>query len=107
MDTLHHGADRVHCLPCNRDSLSSGRLGAVSTSHALEHLIGHAHARHFIGHELSIDEALEWPDASQQRYAARFDALVETFERCSVEHGSSNRKLGACLDLVFEPSHLR
>src|SRR4030095_7298388 len=107
MDSLQQSADRVDRVPCNRDSLSSGRFGAVSTPHALEHLIGNAYARHFIRHELCIDEALEWPDTSQQRYAACFDAFVKAVERRGVEHRSRDGDLRPRLDLVFEPSHFR
>ena len=107
MDALHDGADRVDRFSCNRDSLSSGRLCTVSAPHALEHLIRDPYARHFIRHELGIDEARERPYAGQHRNTARFNPSVQTFECRGIEHRTSDGKLSSRLDLVFEPSHFR
>ena len=50
---------------------------AVGAPHPLEQRVGHAHARHFVGHELGVARAFERKHAGDDRQPRVLDALQE------------------------------
>src|SRR6266566_9143810 len=73
-----------------RDRYTLGKRGFLAfflrLPHALQHFIGHRHARHLVREKLGVPERDERPDAGDDRRLELLDALQKRFELARVEH---------------------
>ena len=61
--------------------------GAVGAPHPVQQRVGHADARHFVGHELGVPRAFEREDAGNDRQPRVLDALQEPLEAATSKTG--------------------
>src|SRR5207253_8904286 len=93
-------------LPSNSDAFLRGALETIGPAHAVEQRLRHAHAGHFVRHELSVSRALEREHAGDDRQAGVFDAFREALESAQIEDRTRHDEFSAGLDLVVETAEL-